>query len=82
METNESSEPQIPLEHVESTAIEAIGYDAATQTLEVKFLSGKVYEYAPVTPDLYQAFLAAPSKGAFFNEQIKGIVPLINMPLV
>ena len=58
-------------EPVFSSMIVAIGYDDATEMLEVEFLSGAVYRYRGVHEDVFEAVRAAPSKGRFFNEQIK-----------
>jgi hypothetical protein len=58
-------------EPVVSTSIASIGFDADNETLEVEFVSGSVYRYRNVEEDVYERLLAAPSKGAFFNEHIK-----------
>jgi hypothetical protein len=46
-------------------------YDPTTRQLEITFVSGKVYIYEDVAPQLYAAFSAAFSKGTFFNKFIK-----------
>lgn len=56
---------------VRSIVIRSIGYAPATDTLEVEFVSGAVYEYAGVPADLHAQLLGAASKGAFFNQFIK-----------
>jgi len=56
---------------VGSSNIASIGYDEATETLEVEFLSGAVYQYYNVGSDLYQSLLTAPSKGSFLNTYIR-----------
>lgn len=62
----------IELKPVESSNIEAAGYDPATQTLEVKFKgSGKRYRYARVAPETFSDFEKAPSKGSFFSRNIR-----------
>ena len=61
---------------VESSLIEKAGYDAATQTLVVKLVNGSdLYTYQGVPQAIYDEFLAAESKGAFFVESIKGKFP-------
>jgi hypothetical protein len=62
-----------PIMHpVESSNIEAIGYDRANGSLLVDFLSGSRYRYLDVSVRHFQEFLAAPSKGQYLNQQIKG----------
>jgi hypothetical protein len=56
---------------VESTSLKSIGYDSTEQRLEVEFRHGAVYEYRDVPADVFEAFLAADSKGTFFNTDIK-----------
>lgn len=59
-----------------SSNVAAIGYDATTSTLVVRFHDGAcVYRYAGVPVGVYQAFLAAPSKGRFLAQFIKGLYP-------
>lgn len=41
--------------------------------LTVQFKDGGVYEYYDVPNGTFQEFLAAPSKGRFFKESIKGV---------
>lgn len=60
---------------VDSSAIRSLGYDPASQTLEVEFQSGSVYDYFGVTSRLWASFQAAPSKGKFFARKIRGRFP-------
>lgn len=62
------------LEHrpVESSNIASEGYDPDTLTLELTFKSGQTYRYVGVTPERYQAFRGAESKGKHFHQYIKG----------
>lgn len=60
------------LEPVTSSQIEAIGYDAATQTLRVKFKNGGEYDYAGVSPDKHATMIKAESVGKFLGQHIKG----------
>ncbi len=57
---------------VSSSNIGAIGYEPETQTLEVEFLNGSVYQYAGVPVDEYAAMMNADSKGKYLNANIKG----------
>jgi len=54
---------------VESTVIDAIGY---SRVLEIRFESGRIYQYYNVPEEIYNAMLVAPSKGKYFNESIRG----------
>jgi hypothetical protein len=64
------SEPD--MHYVESTSIEAIGYDAEASELYVRFLeSGETYVYRAVPELVYRQLRRAPSKGAFVNERIR-----------
>jgi KTSC domain len=56
---------------VDSTAILRIHYDAELSTLSITFKTGRRYEYFDVEPEVYRAFLAADSRGGFFNHHIR-----------
>ena len=60
---------QIP---VDSFNIASIGYDPESQTLQVEFQGGRIYQYFDVPESIFREFLAASSKGGFFHESIKG----------
>lgn len=57
---------------IQSKAITSIGYDAAGRCLEIRFRDRRVYEYRDVPLDVHRQFLAAASKGQYFNETIRG----------
>lgn len=57
---------------VSSSNIASIGYDASTETLEVEFCSGGIYQYYAVPQDAYESLLSASSHGAHFHSHIKG----------
>jgi KTSC domain len=54
-----------------STAIRNLFYDTAKRELWVKFVSGRRYVYAEISPDVFEAFKTAPSRGVFFNHEIR-----------
>jgi hypothetical protein len=54
-----------------STAIRYFRYDSATRALQVTFITGRRYIYDDVPSDVFDAFRAAFSKGAFFNHEIR-----------
>lgn len=60
---------------VDSSAILAIDYAPAASRLEIVFVSGIRYAYEGVPAALYEAMLAAPSKGEFFNRNIRDAYP-------
>jgi len=62
-------------EPVASSNIAAIGYDEASQTLEVEFTSGALYQYYNVTQALFEQLMQASSKGQFLAYQIKNSYP-------
>mgnify|MGYP003402989314 CR=1 FL=1 len=56
---------------VNSSNLKAVGHDASTNTLQVDFHNGAIYQYHPFTAEGYKMLLEADSVGAFFNTQIK-----------
>jgi hypothetical protein len=56
---------------VKSSNIKSLGYDETTQKLEVEFKAGGLYQYAAVPKGLYERFMSAPSKGRFFDQNVK-----------
>ena len=42
-----------------SRALEEAGYDAATQTLRVRFRHGGLYDYLDVPPEVFEGLLAS-----------------------
>ena len=62
-------------EPVASTNISSVGYDAPSETLEVEFSNGTLYQFYNIPQGLYDEFLAASSKGQFFNVYIKTAYP-------
>jgi hypothetical protein len=57
--------------HLESTAFSAIGYDTATQRLQIRFNDGSAYEYRDVPAQVHAALIQADSKGRHFNLMIR-----------
>lgn len=58
---------------VDSSNVEAIGYDCATRELHVRFVkSGDTYVYYEVEEWVFEDFKRADSKGNFLNTNIKG----------
>lgn len=62
-------------EPVASTNIASVGYDEASETLEVEFSNGTIYQYYNVGAALYEQFRESASKGQFLNAYIKNAYP-------
>lgn len=60
---------------VASSNLASIGYDEPTQTLEIEFLNGSVYQYFNIGPALYEQLMQAPSKGQFLHLYIRNGYP-------
>lgn len=58
-----------------SSVIRLYNYDEAARRLRVKFVSGAVYEYDEVPPEVVEALAAAGSKGRFFGARIRDHFP-------
>ena len=57
---------------ITSSFLAAIGYSPESQTLEVEFKSGRIYQYMGVTTETYTALMAAESVGHFYSRMISG----------
>lgn len=60
-----------PWVQVVSSFIDAVAYFETAKVLEIKMKNGKRYPFFGVPKDVYEAFLAAPSKGNFFTKVIR-----------
>lgn len=60
---------------VASSNIASLGYDEPSQTLEVEFMNGMIYQYYNVGSALYEELMRAPSKGQFLNFNIRNAYP-------
>lgn len=59
---------------VESSHIEAIGHDPATDTMVVQFNGGRQYRYLGILPDQFANLKASSSKGRHLRGMgVKGI---------
>ena len=62
----------IEMHYVESSNIEAIGYDVDRRQLHVRFLkTGATYVYDDVDEWVFNEFLQSESKGRYFNQNIR-----------
>lgn len=62
-------------DQVASSNLVSVGYDPRSETLEIEFMNGSVYQYYNVPESIYDALIAAPSAGRFFAYQIKDAFP-------
>ena len=65
---------------VESSTLATVAYDEARQLLQLEFCSQAVYQYFSVPSAVHQALMAAPSKGRYFNQAIRGRFPYRLLP--
>jgi hypothetical protein len=59
---------------VDSSWIGSVTY-ASDATLTVRFRRGTVYRYFAVPRSIFEGFLTAPSKGAYFTHRIRNAFP-------
>lgn len=57
---------------VVSSDVASIGYDPATETLEIEFKATGVYRYFSVPQATFDGLAQTPSPGKFFLQHIKG----------
>jgi len=60
-------------EPVDSSNIATIGYDVDSETLEIEFIRGGVYQYFDVPAQIYEDLLSADSAGQYLNAHVKGV---------
>jgi hypothetical protein len=56
---------------VQSSNIRAVGHDPRSNTLEVEFHDGGIYQYAGVPANEYAALVSSQSVGSHFHKHIK-----------
>jgi hypothetical protein len=56
---------------IQSSNLKSIGYDPASQTLEIEFSSGHVYQYAGVSAKHHSDLVASDSPGSHFAKHIR-----------
>jgi hypothetical protein len=64
---------------VDSSALVSVGYDEETQTLEIEFRNGRVFQYPGVPKSTYDWLLRAPHKGGLFNRLIRDRFPEVDV---
>jgi hypothetical protein len=58
---------------IASSNIKEAGFDAATNTLEVAFTDGRLYQYFDVPENVYLELRSSPSAGQYFHQNIRGV---------
>jgi hypothetical protein len=62
-----------------SAVIDAYDYNVDTETLTVRYRSGKVYNYLQVPEKVYKEMRATTAKGIFLNKNIKRKYPFVEI---
>ncbi|WP_149088096.1 KTSC domain-containing protein [Pseudomonas prosekii] len=58
---------------VSSSNVESVGYDEDSETLEVEFKNGTLYQYFDVPQSAFNGLVNADSVGVYLAENIKGV---------
>ncbi len=56
---------------VSSANLSSVGYDESTETLEVQFQNGSVFQYHGVPAETHESLIQANSVGGFFSRHIR-----------
>ena len=56
---------------VSSSNLVSVGYDRTTQTLEIEFLHGGVYQYSDVPSSIYDTLIAGDFRDTYFDRYVK-----------
>ena len=64
--------PAIERQPVESSNLRSVGYDSASETLDVEFANTMVFRYLDVPVDAHAELMAAASIGSHFAKAIRG----------
>ena len=70
---------RIARQPVHSHALAAVGYSKRLHALEVEFISGAVYRYSNVPPQIYRDLLSAASKAQFYDTNVRGHFPSVHV---
>ena len=60
-------------DYVNSSNLASVGYDASSNTLEVEFNHGGIYQYYNVPESIYNGLMNASSHGKYFDAYIKKV---------
>ena len=70
---------RIARQPVHSHVLAAVGYSKRLHALEVEFVSGAVYRYNNVPPQIYRDLLSAASKAQFYDMNVRGHFPSVHV---
>jgi hypothetical protein len=70
---------RIARQPVHSHALAAVGYSRRLRALEVEFISGAIYRYSNVPPQVYHDLLRAASKAQFYDTNVRGHFPSVHV---
>ena len=56
---------------VSSSNLRSVGYDSSTETLEVEFHNGGIYQYFGVPSNIHDTLMSANSHGEYFAANVK-----------
>ena len=62
-------------DQVNSSTIMSIGYETGSETLEIEFKNGSIYQYYNVPQPVYQQLMESASKGQFHHTYIRNAFP-------
>lgn len=65
----------IAMTPVKSTSVNEVGYDAATQTLALRFKNGTLYHYPGVPAGVHAGIAASDSVGRYLQANVLGKFP-------
>lgn len=60
---------------VQSSNVISVGYDESSQTLEIEYNDGAVYQYYNVPATVHAGLMNAASVGKFIHQNIKNAYP-------
>lgn len=69
---NNFNQKTMERESVTSSNIASIGYDKGSETLEIEFLNGSLYQYFDIPEHVYDELMASDSHGQYLARNIKG----------
>ncbi len=55
---------------IPSTEITQVGYQEDSETLEIQFIKGEVYQFFNVPSSVFDEFMSAPSKEGYYHSKI------------